>query len=137
MSTINIITGSCLCQEVRYEVTGPATVTLLCHCNNCRKMTGSTYMANAIYRKDQLRIICGEDVLKVYRDNNTESGNTVTRQFCSNCSSSLFAMSGSDPADADTVAITSGTMDLGPSKEEWAPQVEVYCKNREGVDCSC
>jgi hypothetical protein len=28
------------------------------------------------------------------------------------------------------VAVTSGTMDLGPSRGEWVPQVEVYCKNQ-------
>ncbi|KAJ5133992.1 hypothetical protein N7448_000987 [Penicillium atrosanguineum] len=105
-------------------------MTLLCHCANCRKVTGSTYMANALYQKDQLHIISGEDVLKVYKDNNTESGNTVARTFCSNCSSPLFASGDSNRTVADVVAITSGTMDLGPSRGDWAPQFEVYCRNR-------
>ncbi|KAJ5191102.1 uncharacterized protein N7498_010087 [Penicillium cinerascens] len=130
MSTASVIKGSCLCQRVQYEVTGPPKMRLLCHCDNCRKVTGSTFMANALYRKDQLRIISGEDVLKVYEDSNTESGNTTSRKFCSNCSSPLFTSRDSDPSAAEVVAITSGTMDLGPSRENWAPQAEVYCKNR-------
>jgi len=35
-----------------------------------------------------------------------------------------------DPSVADRVTITSGTMDLGPSKGEWVPQLEVYCENQ-------
>lgn len=52
MSTTNVIKGSCLCQRVQYEVTGPPKMTLVCHCDNCRKVTGSTFMANALYQKD-------------------------------------------------------------------------------------
>lgn len=52
MSTANVIKGSCLCQRVQYEVTGPPKMRLLCHCDNCRKVTGSTFMANALYQKD-------------------------------------------------------------------------------------
>jgi hypothetical protein len=25
---------------------------LLCHCDNCRKVTGSSFMANAVYQKN-------------------------------------------------------------------------------------
>lgn len=52
MSTANIIKGSCLCQEIQYEVTGAPQITLLCHCDDCRKVTGSVFMANSIYQKD-------------------------------------------------------------------------------------
>lgn len=52
MSTANVIKGGCLCQSVQYQVTGAPKMTLVCHCDNCRKVTGSTFMANALYQKD-------------------------------------------------------------------------------------
>ena len=33
-------TGSCLCGEVAYEVTGPLRPVVNCHCLQCRKTTG-------------------------------------------------------------------------------------------------
>lgn len=52
MSGHPTISGSCLCQQVRYELTGDPQVKLLCHCDNCRKVTGSSFMANAVYQED-------------------------------------------------------------------------------------
>jgi hypothetical protein len=48
----SVITGSCLCGEIRYEVSGVPVTTLLCHCDNCRKCTGSSFMANSFYLKE-------------------------------------------------------------------------------------
>lgn len=39
----------------------------------------------------QLKITEGESSIRAYQDKNTESGNTLTRSFCTNCGSSLFA----------------------------------------------
>jgi hypothetical protein len=52
MSTPDTVTGSCLCQTVRYKVTGPPQSTIICHCDSCRKSTGSAFMANSFYMKD-------------------------------------------------------------------------------------
>ncbi|KAF3401671.1 hypothetical protein F1880_010026 [Penicillium rolfsii] len=127
MSNQPAISGSCLCQQVRYEVTGDPQVRLLCHCDNCRKVTGSSFMANAVYQKNQLRLVSGEETLKTYQDSNNSSGNVLSRVFCSNCSSSLFI---TNSLNEGMLVITSGTMNLGPSASEWAPQVEVFCKSR-------
>lgn len=146
MSDQPTISGSCLCQQIRYELTGDPQVKLLCHCENCRKVTGFSFMANAVYQEDvstilshlqstdltlthskQLRIISGEDVLKIYKDRNNSKGTVLSRALCSNCSSPLFI---TNSLHKGMLTVTSGTMDLGPSKTEWAPQVEVFCKSR-------
>ena len=36
-----MLTGSCLCGAVRFEVEGDATELYQCHCSLCRKSTGS------------------------------------------------------------------------------------------------
>ena len=45
------ISGNCLCGAIQYELLGPPIVNVLCHCNNCRKSTGSSFMANSFYKK--------------------------------------------------------------------------------------
>ncbi|GLI81275.1 hypothetical protein PoHVEF18_009651 [Penicillium ochrochloron] len=125
MSDQPTITGSCLCQQIRYELTGDPQMRLLCHCGNCRKVTGSSFMANAVYQKNQFRIVSGEELLKTYEDSNNSSGNVLSRAFCSNCSSSLFI---TNSLNKGMLVVTSGTMDLG--RAEWVPQVEVFCKSR-------
>ncbi|KAJ6000348.1 hypothetical protein N7481_000757 [Penicillium waksmanii] len=64
----NIITGSCVCEKVRYELTGSPITNIICHCDTCRKITGSVFMANSAYTRENFKIITGEDVLKVYDD---------------------------------------------------------------------
>ncbi|KAJ5939267.1 hypothetical protein N7466_002401 [Penicillium verhagenii] len=130
MSDKEIVTGGCLCRQVRYEATGAPVMRVICHCDNCRKVTGSICMANSFYLKSQFRILAGEDVIKTYDDNNTDSGNVLNRSFCSNCGSCLFTTSTVDGVTADAVVLTSGTMDFGGGKEDWVPQREFYCKDR-------
>ncbi|KAF4233914.1 hypothetical protein CNMCM8980_004110 [Aspergillus fumigatiaffinis] len=128
MSTPDTVTGSCLCQTVRYKVTGPPQSTIICHCDSCRKSTGSAFMANSFYMKDQLQVLTGEDALRVYDDKSTGSGKPLSRSFCSICGSPLFISSESIAPTA--VTVTSGTMDIGPAKSEWEPKMEVFCARR-------
>lgn len=51
MANEKVISGSCLCRQIRYEATGAPVMNMLCHCENCRKATGSFCMANSMYLK--------------------------------------------------------------------------------------
>ena len=45
-------TGGCLCGAVRYEVRGPLRPVVMCHCTQCRRMTGHLMAATAARRAD-------------------------------------------------------------------------------------
>lgn len=47
-----VIQGSCVCEKIHYELTGPPITNIICHCDNCRKITGSVFMANSAYTKE-------------------------------------------------------------------------------------
>lgn len=51
MSSDELIKGSCLCNQIQYEVTGPAQMRTMCHCKDCRKVSGSAFVTNSIYGK--------------------------------------------------------------------------------------
>jgi len=46
-------TGSCICQQVKYTVTGEPLSAVLCHCINCWKASGSTCLI--CWSKKQVR----------------------------------------------------------------------------------
>jgi ribosomal protein S27AE len=54
----------------------------------------------------------GQEVLRKYDDNDTTSGDTLTRQFCSNCGSSLFL---SSPTKTDWISVCPGAVE----GQEW------------------
>lgn len=54
--------GSCLCRNVRYEVTGEMGDFGYCHCTSCRKASGSAHAANAPVARSNFRLISGSDI---------------------------------------------------------------------------
>ena len=58
-------TGSCLCGAVKYEVHGPLRNVIACHCEQCRKQTG-TYMSATAAKDGDLKIVESRG-LKWYR----------------------------------------------------------------------
>ncbi|KAJ5629506.1 hypothetical protein N7528_003163 [Penicillium herquei] len=121
--------GSCLCGQVRYELTGSALLDAICHCPNCRKFSGSIFGAGGFYKHSQIAFLSGQDQLKIYKDQNTDSGNLLHRAFCSNCGSYISVTRVVNGVEAFGAIISAGTLDL-PSGEEWVPKKEIYCKNR-------
>jgi len=45
-----IRSGGCLCGKVRYTVRGEPYKSGLCHCTECRQVTGSAFLAYADWR---------------------------------------------------------------------------------------
>jgi hypothetical protein len=98
--------GSCLCGDVRFEVTGDPEEMHHCHCSRCRKAHGaafSTFMQDA--RANQ-RYVAGEGRLRRFH-----SSEPVTRTFCDRCGSSLLFEFAGLP---DAVWIAVGTLDDDP-----------------------
>lgn len=44
--------GSCLCGNVKYTITGTPSLNVVCHCINCKKASGSAFMANGMYKEE-------------------------------------------------------------------------------------
>ena len=70
--------GRCLCGNVRFELRGKPLWVAHCHCNSCRRNTGSAVATFVGYNKEQLTYTRGER--KFY-----ESSPGVERGFCADC----------------------------------------------------
>ena len=78
-------TGSCLCGEVTFEITGPFTTFFLCHCERCRKDTGSAHAANLFSTSAKLTWLSGEQNITTFTLPETRH----SKSFCTICGSAL------------------------------------------------
>ena len=82
--------GSCLCNAVRFEVSGKLPGPDACHCSMCRKWTGHLFVGTDVPRASLT--IHGEENITWYR-----SSEKARRGFCTRCGSTLFF----DPLDTN------------------------------------
>ena len=93
-------TGGCLCGAVRYRVSGDLRPIIMCHCTQCRRMTGHVMAATAARRADFHLV--AEAGLKWYA-----ASEQARRGFCTRCGSTLFW----DGVGRDYISIAAGTLD--------------------------
>lgn len=99
-----LFTGGCLCGAVRYQSKSKPESSVICHCKDCQKYSGTAFSAVVFIPINDLSI-SGELSsfnLKV------ESGHTVTRTFCKTCGSHITEGSDGYP---DLAVVTTGTLD--------------------------
>jgi hypothetical protein len=84
--------GSCMCGSVRFEIEAPLGPFGFCHCNTCRKASGTAFTANSSVPRDKVRFLNGEGTIRRY-----ESSPGTFRCFCSNCGSPVYKESPSKP----------------------------------------
>lgn len=81
----NHYSGSCLCGEVRFAVDGDFQRFYLCHCEHCRKDTGSAHAANLFSSTARLTWLSGEASVRRFDLPSTRH----SRSFCTRCGSAL------------------------------------------------
>ena len=105
--------GGCLCGAVRYRVTGEAVATTLCHCRSCRRASGGTNVAWAVFDNGSFEWLSGE--ASAY-----SSSPGIEWLHCAKCGSLVGYRRASRPEHMD---ITTGTLDdpacFPPAVEIW------------------
>ncbi|KAK2735071.1 hypothetical protein FQN57_001351 [Myotisia sp. PD_48] len=116
---------SCLCGNIRFQLTGEPLKAFICHCLNCKKTTGAPFFGNGVFLKEQVSSL-PEDGIKIYADSNTDSGRPIFKRFCTNCGSLLSI----EPQVPGILSVPVGTLDQGETP--WKPDTEVYSKDSFG-----
>jgi len=86
--------ASCLCGGVRYEVRGPLSGALNCHCSMCRKAQGAAFRSRAGVAAADFHWVTGEDLVSFF-----ESSPGTHRGFCRVCGSPVLSRFDTDPAN--------------------------------------
>lgn len=124
--------GSCLCGAISYHITGKGKMFNHCHCQRCRKATGTGHASNLIFKFDSAEWLSGEELLKSYKVPEAERYITV---FCSNCGSSMPRIN----REQGFVVLPAGTLDNEPQMQ---PLARIFQDSRaewscQGDDVAC
>ncbi|XQW86910.1 GFA family protein [Thalassotalea piscium] len=84
------INGGCHCGEITFEAEVDENKVMLCHCNDCQKISGTAFRSVVVSEPDGIVFTKGKpkEYIKV-----AESGNRRAQGFCQQCGSSLYATS--------------------------------------------
>ena len=112
--------GSCLCGSVAFEARGEATRFYYCHCQRCRKATGSGHATNLFLQPGSLKYLQGEDLVRSFKVPEAARFRNV---FCSQCGSRVPWQ----PPGSDMVVIPAGSLNEEPA---FKPQAHIFIGSR-------
>jgi hypothetical protein len=112
-----MLTGSCLCKAVQYQITGALSEFVHCHCRTCRKVHGTVYGSSALVQRGHFRLISGAEALTAY-----QSSPGKERCFCRACGSHVFARLEARPQE---IILRVGTLDSDPKQR---PQAHIWVR---------
>ena len=100
-----MLSGSCLCGRIQYQLDGEPTFLNHCHCSMCRKASGAAFGSFLHADGRIFRWTAGEDHITAY---NSSPGNY--RPFCKVCGSRVPVLE----EEGAHVIIPAGTLDQDP-----------------------
>ena len=102
------LTGGCCCGKVTFSLNDDFKKFYFCHCEQCRKLTGSAHAANLFTAPDNIQWTKGEDNTKRF-EHPTRS---FAKVFCTDCGSGLPYLSQS----GKFLVVPAGSLNEEPSK---------------------
>ena len=121
------LTGSCLCGSVQYEISGAAQRFYHCHCQRCRKTTGTGHASNMLVTPESCLIWkTGEELLRRYKVPEAER---FYNCFCSQCGSPMPRV----VPELRGVVIPAGTLNEEPPIQ---PDARIFQDSRVQWSCT-
>ena len=125
MSDITL-TGSCLCGSVTYEVTGHQERFYHCHCQRCRKASGTGHGSNVLVTPvESITWTKGKELLAKYKVPEAER---FFNCFCTRCGRAMPR----EVSQLNGVLIPAGTLDVEPSIK---PSARIFWDSRAEWSC--
>lgn len=81
-----MLSGSCLCGNIQYELDHEVELLIFCHCSRCRKESGSTFNTATPIDVSAFSLAKGQDTLAHY----AESG--INRYLCPRCGCHFYTV---------------------------------------------
>jgi len=105
---VSMVTGSCLCGNVKYEISGEVGDIVHCHCKTCRKAHGAAFSSVAAVKDIDFKLV-GDTTLGCY-----ESSSGKNRYFCPICATQIYAKK----QGAEHIVLRLGSLDDDPKSKE-------------------
>jgi hypothetical protein len=115
--------GSCLCGGVRFEIAKAVGPFELCHCNRCRKSSGSAFAAFLGVEAADYRLLAGAELIASYDAPILHAPPAYRSSFCRRCGSPV---PNPEPG-ADWFEIPAGLLEDDP---QLAPDKHIFVELR-------
>ncbi len=115
--SFGLLAGRCFCGETSYEVDDDFEYSLICHCRDCQRVTGSAFKPFAGIPAARLRLTKGADAITRLGD---DAGHNAS---CARCGSQLYAL----VRGGTHVHVTLGTLDEAPSLK---PMAHIFVRSK-------
>ena len=122
--TSKYLDGGCMCGGIRYRVDGRHDYAGICHCDDCRKSSGTGHCSHMAVAEEGFSVT-GQ--VRFY-DAPADSGNIVSRGFCPTCGSAVYSK---NSGMAGLVFLRASSLD---DPEVFQPQIVVYGKRAPSWD---
>jgi len=120
------VKGSCLCGSVKYQVTGNTERFYHCHCQRCRKATGTGHASNLLMTpQTSISWLAGEELLARYKVPQAER---FYNCFCSHCGAPMPRV----VPELDAVLIPAGSLD---TESPMKPNGRIFAGSRAEWSC--
>jgi hypothetical protein len=114
----DVMTGSCLCGAVRFEVDGQFERVSACHCTTCKRISGGGGTVTGRVRTENVRIVDGRDHIVVF-----EPSEGTAKSFCGTCGTNLF---GTGWPDSEVTGVRLATLD---EPYEGTPEMHIFVRS--------
>ena len=125
--------GGCQCGAVRYEVGREPLALAVCHCNECKRQSGSAFGMSLIVEEEGFRLTAGE--VKSYT-RQSDSGRPIECLFCPECGCRIYHK---PSYMAGVVNVKAGTLDdtsaLQPDLHVWVVNKSPWVTIPKGEKC--
>jgi GNAT superfamily N-acetyltransferase len=123
-----MLTGGCLCGDVRYYVVGPVSDETNCHCNSCRRSSGAPFVSWFSVPAAAIVFAAGEGTEVVVSEGvEFASSERGRRRFCPRCGTALTFRSTETP---EMIDVTTASLDepaaVPPRDHTWAEEALPY-----------
>lgn len=102
-----VISGSCACGRVTFELDGRPLVMMHCHCSRCRRARGAPHATNLAWKLDALRYTAGEEGVT---DFDLPEAQFFGTSFCAHCGGFVVRRS----VGRGWAIVPAGTLDSDP-----------------------
>jgi hypothetical protein len=113
--------GGCACGAVRYRLGSAPMFVHCCHCRDCQRQTGSSFVINALIETDRITLLAGDPEPVTVP---TDSGRPHAIYRCPACRIALWSDYGGRPA---LRFVRVGTLD---EPAALAPDVHIFTRSK-------
>ncbi|BCS27256.1 GFA family protein [Aspergillus puulaauensis] len=124
--------GGCFCGNIRLESDVQPVTSALCHCTDCRKLTGTLFTYSFVFKRPDISITGNpKEIAK-----SSDSGNRIKNYFCPDCGTPIYGFKIKPSGEEDEILIVrAGIFDDMELLNEQRPVAELYVKGRVGWVC--